>query len=327
MKYKHLGRTGVKVSCIGLGTAAFGVAPLAEKADTLVGRALDLGINLFDTANSYGNQTRFDRTGAPPANARKSSEEILGRALKSNRHDVVLCTKVMEPVGDGANDAGLSRLHIFQQVESSLKRLGTDHIDIYYAHHPDPTIPIGETIQTFADLIRQGKIRYYALSTFSAWEMTEALWASDKQNISPPPCNQLSYSLANRTIEQDVVPACERFGVTIMAFSPLGGGLLAGDEALKRSVIGAKRWGYPGFSNQQLALANEFNSVAKQNNVPPAQLAVAWVTSSPVVGSAIVGAESVQEMEAITAAATFNIDGELSARLDEIGKPSPRNWY
>jgi 1-deoxyxylulose-5-phosphate synthase len=168
MRYGTLGNTGVKVSCIGLGTATFGVAPFEGDARRLVGRALDLGINLIDTANSYGNQARFDRAGAPPAEARASAEEIVGRALGARRHDVVLCSKVMEPVGAGPNERGLSRRHIFNQIEASLRRLGTDHLDLYYAHHPDPATPIEQTLRAFDDLVHQGKIRYATLSTYPA---------------------------------------------------------------------------------------------------------------------------------------------------------------
>ncbi len=137
MKYCPLGRTGVQVSAIALGTATLGVAPLATEADRLIGRALDLGVNVIDTANTYGNQARFDRPGAPPAAQRKSAEELVGKAIKGKRASVVLTSKVMERVGDDVNQRGLSRRHIMEQVELSQRRLGTDHLDVYYAHHPD----------------------------------------------------------------------------------------------------------------------------------------------------------------------------------------------
>lgn len=327
MRFTLLANTGIRISKVGLGTAAFGVAPLAEDADALVGAALDMGVNLFDTANSYGNQSRFDRGKAPPAKERESAEEILGRALGVRRHEVILCSKVCEPVGPGPNDFGLSRRHIFSQIEATLKRLDTDYIDIYHAHHPDRDTPIEETIRAFDDLIRQGKIRYFALSTFSAWEMTEALWVCDKLNCNPPIINQLSYSLANRSIEADLIPACRRFGVTVTVFSPLGGGLLAGKDTLNRSVSGAERWGYSGFSEQQLELASQFNAVAEEWKIPPAPLAIAWVMSSPVIGAALVGPESAEELSAITVGADIELDEALLERLNEIGRPEPRNWY
>lgn len=327
MKYSPLGQTGVQVSRIGLGTAAFGVAPLAEKADDLVACALDKGINLFDSANSYGNQTRFDRPGAPPAEARLSAEEILGRALGRRRKDVILCSKVMEPIGKGPNDAGLSRVHIFNQVENSLRRLQTDYIDVYYAHHPDPSTPIEQTIRAYDDLIRQGKIRYYALSTFPSWEMTEVLWKSSQIGADQPICNQLSYNLANRMIEEDVIPACLKFGMSVIAFSPLGGGLLAGEEALKRSLIGAKRWGYDGFTKEQLKLAHYFNKLAKEWEIKPVSLALAWLTSQPTVASAIVGPEDVDELSMNAAAGSIDLNAYMLEKLNEIGRPEPRSWF
>ncbi|HPE31212.1 MAG TPA: aldo/keto reductase [Parvularculaceae bacterium] len=327
MKYAPLGRTGVQVSCIGLGAAAFGVAPLAEDADRLVGRALDLGINLFDTANSYGNQPRFDRPYAPPASARLSAEEILGRALGARRREVILCSKVCEPVGEGPNQSGLSRLHIMDQVEQSLRRLRTDHIDVYYAHHADPLTPIEESVCAFDDLIRQGKIRYYALSTFNAWEMTEALWASERCGAHAPVCNQLSYSLANRAIEEDVIPACLRFGMTVTAFSPLGGGLLAGEPTLARPLSGAARWGYEGFSDNQRALARKFYDVVKGWGLSPAAAALAWLASRPAVSAALVGPESVEELEAAASTGDLQLAPALLEQLEEIGRPEPRSWY
>ncbi|MDT5081480.1 MAG: 1-deoxyxylulose-5-phosphate synthase, partial [Mycobacterium sp.] len=175
MKYKYLGNTGMRVSALCLGTGPFGVAPLAEDATPLVHRALDLGINFVDTANSYGNFARIDRPGAPPADARDSAEVIVGRALKGRRDDVVLASKVREVVGTGVLDVGLSRRHIMQQVERSLRALQTDYLDIYHMHGPDPRTPIDETLRAMDDLVRQGKIRYIGLSNFSAWRVAAAL--------------------------------------------------------------------------------------------------------------------------------------------------------
>jgi 1-deoxyxylulose-5-phosphate synthase len=327
MKYAPLGPSGIRVSCLGIGTATFGVAPLAEDADRLVGRALDLGINLFDTANSYGNQPRFDRPNAPAAAERLSAEEILGRALARRRHDVVLCSKVMEPVGPGQNDRGLSRLHIFNQVEASLQRLRSDHLDVYYAHHPDPLTPLDQTLCAFGDLVRQGKIRYYALSTFNAWQMTEVLWRSERLGVPPPVCNQISYNLSNRASEGDIIPACLRFGLSVTVFGPLGGGLLAGEEALQRPIIGSKRWGFAGFSERQLEVARRFYAIAKEWGHAPAPLALAWLTSRPAVSTAIIGPETVQELDANAAAAELELDSKLLEQLDGIGRPEPRAWF
>ena len=175
MKYSVLGSTGIKVSQICLGTATFGVAPTAEDADQLVGAAIDLGINFVDTADVYGNMPVFDRPGAPAAAEREPAEQILGRALRGRRDEMVIATKSNGIVGHNINDRGLSRRHIIRQVETSLRRLETDYIDLYYAHDPDPDTPLEQTLAAYDDLIRQGKIRYVGLSNHPAWQVTQAL--------------------------------------------------------------------------------------------------------------------------------------------------------
>ncbi|MFO1158596.1 MAG: aldo/keto reductase [Reyranellaceae bacterium] len=323
MRYHALGSTGVEVSCIGVGTATFGVAPLAADCDGLIGRALDLGINLIDTANSYGNQARFDRAGAPPASARASAEEIVGRALGSRRRDVVLCTKVMEPVGDGPNMRGLSRRHIVEQVEISLRRLGTDHIDVYYAHHPDPTTPIEQTLRAFDDLVRQGKILYGALSTFPAWQVTEALWQADRLGTAAPVCNQIAYSLANRAAEQEMLPACRRFGMGVTVFSPLAGGLLAGPAVRQRAAAGSRRWGGPGFTAGQIALAERLEALSAESGHPPAVLALGWLVARPGISAALVGPETIAELEANASAGAIDLPAELVERVGAINPFPP----
>ena len=187
MEYALVGRTGLRVSRLALGTAVLGLAPAEDRSDELIHAACDAGINLFDCANTYGNRSSFDREGLPSAEQRKHAEELLGRALKGHRDEVVLCTKVSEPVGDGANDGGLaipgvggrggglSRYHIMREVERSLKRLQTDRIDIYHLHHPDPETAIEETLSAVSDLVTQGKVLYVGLSTFGGWQLTQAV--------------------------------------------------------------------------------------------------------------------------------------------------------
>ena len=198
MKYSVLGPTGIRVSRICLGSATFGVAPSSQDADAVVGAALDIGVNCVDTANVYGSTPTFDRPGFAPASQRESAEEILGRVLQGRRDEVVLATKSGERRFDP--DAGLSRRYIIEQVEQSLRRLRTDWIDVYYGHFPDPDTALEQTLAVYDDLIRQGKIRYAALSNHPAWQMTEALWiADDRRLVSAPVAAQVMYSLLDRS--------------------------------------------------------------------------------------------------------------------------------
>jgi aryl-alcohol dehydrogenase-like predicted oxidoreductase len=214
MKYSLLGQTGVRVSKIALGTATFGVAPSAEDADRVVGTALDLGINFVDTADVYGNMPVFDRPGAKPAGEREPAEQILGRALRGRRDEIVIATKSNGIVGLGVNDRGLSRRHIITQVETSLRRLQTDYIDLYYAHDIDPDTRPEQTLAVYDDLIRQGKIRYVGLSNHPAWQVTRALWiADDRRLVSAPVAAQVKYNLIDRAAERELAPACEQFGL------------------------------------------------------------------------------------------------------------------
>ena len=248
MDYSLLGPTGVKVSKICLGTATFGVAPDAQEAGRVVQVALDAGINFFDTANVYGATPTFDRPGAPPAAEREPAEQILGRALAGRRDDVVIATKAGERRFDPA--AGLSRRYIIQQVEHSLRRLGTDYIDLYYAHFPDPDTPLEQTLLVYDDLVRQGKLRYVALSNYPAWQVTRALWIADDRRLAAAPvCVQVKYNLIDRAAEHELAPACLQFGLSIVPFGPLHGGLLAGTTQVEeREFAGDKRFGGSGFS-------------------------------------------------------------------------------
>jgi 1-deoxyxylulose-5-phosphate synthase len=320
VQYKQLGRTGVKVSVVSLGTATFGVAPIDQDCDRLVGRALDLGINMIDMANSYGNQARFDRPGAPTWTDRRSAEEIVGTAIKGRRNGLILCSKVMEPVGEGPNDAGLSRRHIFQQLEQSLRRLHTDHLDVYYAHHPDTSTPIDETVRAFDDLVRQGKLRYYALSTYPAWQVVDALWKAERYGANAPVCLQTQYNLARRELELDVVPVCLSNGLSLTVFSPLAGGLFAGPSKRTEAFVGRRRWGGTPFTKREIALAEELEGLANRHGYSPAALALAWLIARPAVASAIVGTEEIDQLEANAAASDLDLPTELMGALDAIGK-------
>lgn len=315
MQYSLLGTTGVSVSAICLGTATFGVAPTADKTDRLVAEALDLGINFVDTADVYGNMPVFDRPGAPAAADREPAEQLLGRALRGRRDDVVLATKSNGIVGHDVNARGLSRRHIIRQVETSLRRLETDYIDLYYAHDPDPNTPLEQTLAAYDDLIRQGKIRYVGLSNHPAWQLVRALWVADDRRLNAPVAAQVKYNLIDRAAERELAPACEQFGVSIIPYAPLHGGLLAGLGVLEREVAGDQRFGAAGFSDSEIGIAREVERLSREWGLEPYQTSLAWLLSRAAVASVIVGAESGDELRASTTAAEV----KLSARqLDAI---------
>ena len=258
---------------------------------------MELGINFIDTADVYGNMPVFDRPGALPAAERDPAEEILGRALRGRRDDVVIATKSNGIVGLGVNDRGLSRRHIVRQVETSLRRLETDWIDLYYAHDPDPDTPLEETLSVYDDLIRQGKIRYVGLSNHPAWQVVQSLWiADDRRLVSAPVAAQVKYNLIDRAAERELAPACEMFGLSIVPYAPLHGGLLADLAVLDRDVAGDQRFGAAGFSDAEIALARKVDALAREWGLTPYQVSLAWLLSRPAVASVIVGAETVDEL-------------------------------
>ena len=314
MEYCLLGPTGVKVSKICLGTATFGIAPDAQEAERVVGAALDAGINFFDTANVYGASPTFDRPGAPPAAEREPAERILGRALTRRRDHVVIATKSGERRFDPA--AGLSRRYIIQQVEHSLRRLNTDYIDLYYAHFPDPDTSLDQTLSAYDDLVRQGKLRYVGLSNYSAWQVIHALWIADDRRLAAAPvCTQVKYNLIDRAAERELVPACVQFGLSIVPFGPLHGGLLASTQMQQRGIHGDQRFGGPGFTETVLEIGRTVERLSQEWGLKPYQVSLAWLLSRPAVASAIVGAETVEEVTANATAADVELD---QARLDAL---------
>jgi aryl-alcohol dehydrogenase-like predicted oxidoreductase len=315
MQYSVLGTTGVKVSRICLGTATFGVAPTAQDADRIVGTAIDLGINFVDTADVYGNMPVFDRPGAPAAADREPAEQILGRALRGRRDEIVLATKSNGVVGSDVNARGLSRRHIIRQVETSLRRLETDYIDLYYAHDPDPDTPLEQTLAAYDDLIRQGKIRYVGLSNHPAWQVTQALWIADDRRLQPPVVAQVKYNLIDRAAERELAPACQQFGLSLVPYAPLHGGLLADLAVLDRDVAGDQRFQGSGFSEAETATAREVERLSRAWGLEPYQVSLAWLLSRPAVASAIVGAETLDEVHANATAADVQLE---PAQLDTL---------
>lgn len=332
MQYRLLGNSGLRVSELCLGTAWFGVGPTEEEAPRVVNRALDLGINFFDTAFSYGNRTMADREGMPLAAARRSAEEMLGSALKGRRHEAIITTKVGEtapeqpgPNGGGREGGGLSRYHITRLVEISLRRLQTDYIDVYHAHWPDPTTPLEETLVTFDGLVRQGKIRYYAFCNFESWRIVHAISICQQLNLIRPISLQMGYNLANRQVEDFVVPVCKTFDLTMNAHTPLGGGLLTGAENRERRYIGRRRMNQntgPAFNEVDTAVAERLEAMAAEWGYTPTQVALKWLLKRPYLTSAIIGPEFESEVEASAKALDVELDGSQMTALDSLA-PRP----
>jgi 1-deoxyxylulose-5-phosphate synthase len=322
MKYSVLGPTGVRVSRVCLGTATFGVAPSSQDADGVVGAALELGVNFFDTADVYGSTPTFDRPGTPSAAERASAEEILGGALAGRRDEVVLATKSGERRFDP--NAGLSRRSIIQQVEQSLRRLRTDRIDLYYAHFPDPDTPLEQTLAVYDDLVRQGKLRYVALSNHPAWQLIEALWiADDRRMVSAPVCAQVKYSLLDRGAEKELTAACVRFGLSIVPYAPLHGGLLADLTVLDREIAGDRRFGGPGFTDGEIAVSRGLDRLASEWGLGMQQVSLAWLLSRPAVASVIVGAETIGELRANASAVDVELTPEQLDAVSALAGESP----
>ena len=294
MRYTNLGRTGLQISVIGLGCgnfggigsspAFFGKGDTEEEAFAIMDTAWEMGINNFDTADAYGGGR---------------SETAIGKWLKGKgvavRDQLILTSKVFNPVGDGPNDWGLSRRHILRQVERSLQRLGVDHIDMYLMHEPDPRTPLEETIRAMDDLVRQGKVHYIGASNMPGWLMTKALWISDKNNLHRFEWVQNSYSLLERTDDREVLPLCADQGLGYTPFSPLAGGWLTGKyqsaaDFTESSRMGMRPEPYKKLVNQSTfdGLA-QFKAEADKRGVSMGGLAIAWLLSNPLITAPIIG--------------------------------------
>jgi aryl-alcohol dehydrogenase-like predicted oxidoreductase len=309
MEYRRLGRSGLKVSEICLGTMTFGHGTEAAEAERMVQASLDVGVTFFDTADGYGNG---------------ESETMLGRALGKKRRETVIATKVFAATGSGPNDSGMSRGHIMNAVEDSLRRLGTDYIDLYYIHHVDIQVPLEEMLRAFDDLVRQGKIRYTACSNYEAWRLMEALWISDSKGLARFEAYQPQYSLVVRDIEEELVPTCALKSLGMVVWAPLAGGYLSGKyQPGEHSLAGsrsAENWAFPTqfFHAEHEAILTELLAVARDLGRSPAQVAVRWVLEQPVVASAIVGARTAAQLGDTLGASGWRLPEEVRDRLDRV---------
>jgi aryl-alcohol dehydrogenase-like predicted oxidoreductase len=309
MEYRRLGRCGLKVSEICLGTMTFGRSVDEAGAGRIVGLALDAGVNFFDTADGYG---------------LGQSEVLLGRALKGRRREAVVATKFFNPMGPGPNDSGMSRVHIMNATEDSLRRLQMDHVDIYYIHHVDVQTPLEEMLRALNDLVHQGKVRYIACSNYQAWRLCEALWISDSKGLARFECYQPQYSLVVRDIEQELVPLCLHKGMGIVAWSPLAGGFLSGKYRSGQRVLPGTRseeqWGWQPrfFAPSADETLTTLLGVAQQFGRTSAQVALRWVLEQPGVTAVITGVRTADQLWDNLGATGWRLEGEPLDRLNEV---------
>jgi len=316
MEYVNLGRAGVKVSRICLGCMSFGNDTAwkleVNQAQKLFNKALDLGINFFDTANVYSSGR---------------SEEITGECLKGNRENVILATKVYFPTGDGPNDSGLSRLHIMNQIKASLKRLQTDHVDLYQIHRWDYNTPIQETMRALDEVVHRGFTYYIGASSMFAWQFLKALQTSDRLGLERFVSMQNHYNLLYREEEREMIPLCKEEGIALIPWSPLARGFLTG--RYKRSEK-PKSTRYESdeylagryFKPEDFDVSETVESLATQKGVTPAQIALSWLLHKGVT-SPIIGATKIEHIEEAVASIDVKLDAEEMKRLEAGYQPHP----
>jgi aryl-alcohol dehydrogenase-like predicted oxidoreductase len=314
MDYTHLGRTGLKVSRLALGTMNFGELTDEATSFAIMDEALDAGINFFDTADVYGGPQSPDME-----KGFGISEEIIGRWLaKGGRRDrIVLATKVYQPMGTGPNDRHLSAYHIRRACEASLRRLKTDHIDLYQMHHVDRATPWAEIWQAMEQLIHEGKITYVGSSNFAGWDIATAQCTAAARNLLGLASEQSLYNLTQRTIELEVIPALRHFGVGLIPWSPIGMGLLGG---VLRKVANGRR-ASPRLQQQIDKLRPQleaYEALCDGLGEGPADVALAWLLHNPVVTAAISGPRTVEQLRQNLKAPSLALSGETLAKLDEV---------
>lgn len=309
MKYKHLGCTGLSVSRLCLGTMNFG--PYTTEADSyaLMDRALDLGLNFFDTANVYGSK-KYEGF----------SEQIIGRWLAQGggrREKIVLATKVYNRMGDGQNDRGLSAYHIRKACDDSLRRLQTDHIDLYQFHHVDLETPWEEIWQAMEQLVTAGKVLYVGSSNFAGWQIAQACETAKARSFMGLVSEQSVYNLSNRTIELEVVPSCRAYGLGLIPWSPVAGGALAGNVTTAtegRRADDARQQ----FYSKNRSKMEQYEALCKEVGEEPAHVALAWLLHNPAVTAPIIGPRTLAQLEANLRALDISLSPEVLAKLDAI---------
>lgn len=313
MEHRILGQTGVHVSKLCFGTMSFGDIADEDMSSRMFNRCREFGINFFDCANTY---------------AGGRSEEILGQLIKPVRDEIVLTTKVCSPVGIHGNDKGLSRRHLQMQVENSLRRLDTDRIDLYFVHHFDPHTPIQEVMRGLDSLVQAGKVLYLGVSNWAAWQIALSLGISRQEGLSRFECIQPMYSLVKRQAEVEILPLAQAKGLSVIAYSPMAGGLLSGkytfEERPPESRLAINTMYQARYADEAyFEIASQFSQLAGKLNVAPATLAVAWVSQHPGVTAPIIGARNTEQLEESLQGLEFSMDKDLWQEISEISYLPP----
>jgi aryl-alcohol dehydrogenase-like predicted oxidoreductase len=310
MEIRNLGRSGLRVSAVGLGCNNFGQRTDLETARKVIHKAIDLGITLFDTADIYAGMG--------------GSETVLGEVLGDRRKDIVLATKYCKPMSNDGSKQGASRRYIMSAVEASLRRLKTDYIDLYQQHDYDALTPIEETLRTLDDLVRQGKVRYIGNSNFPAWRIAEAEMAARQMGVAPFVSCQDEYSLVVRDIEKDLLPAAQHFNLGLLPFFPLAGGMLTGKYAGLKNVPADTRFGKTPYMQERylnprnVALVDQLQAFVGARGHSMLELAFSWLAARPQVSSVIAGASSPEQIEQNVKAAQWKLTAEEIAEIDTI---------
>ncbi len=310
MEYRNLGASGLQVSVVGLGCNNFGRRCDAAQTKIVVEKAIDLGVTLFDTADIYG--------------PRGLSEEYLGAALKEHRRNVVIATKFAGPMGEGLLWGGGSRRYIFEAVDASLRRLGTDYIDLYQIHFPDVKTPIEETMRALDDVVRAGKARYIGCSNFASWQVVESQWVARDQHLTPFASAQNQYNLLDRRIERELAPACQKYGLGVLPYFPLANGFLTGKyrpgepppEGTRLAAMQG-RGAEQTLTDANYGMLGRLETFAQERGHSMLDLAIGWLASQPFVSSVIAGATKPEQIKQNAAAAEWKLNGEEMA---EVGK-------
>ncbi len=316
-----LGRTGMVVSRICLGTMNFGGRTEADEAGRILDHALDRGVTFIDTANVYGHDPRDFGVG------RGRSEEIIGARLGKRRDDVVLATKLYFPMHDGPGALGASRRNVIRECEASLRRLRTDYVDLYQLHHASNEIPIDETLAALDDLVTAGKVRYVGTSSFAAWQILEALWVSSHRQLTPVSSEQPVYNLLDRRIERELVPMALTYGLGLLTWSPLAGGVLAGRyERGSEPPTGSRHdelWAgrHDEITDDVFDALDRLGEIASAAGLEPHELAHAWVLAQRGITSMIVGPRTVEHLDAGLAVASIELGADVLDAVDGIVPP------